>query len=107
MSEAKIRLDKWLWHARFFKTRTLPSKVVSGGHVRVNANKVSKPGTTVVADAVQNFPQRNHIRVIKLVKLGIRRGPASEAQTLYDHLRSTQEKIPQEQSQSGGARPTK
>ncbi|MDB2663469.1 S4 domain-containing protein, partial [Paracoccaceae bacterium] len=40
MSEAKIRLDKWLWHARFFKTRTLAAKVVSGGHVRVNANKV-------------------------------------------------------------------
>ena len=39
MSEPKIRLDKWLWHARFFKTRTLAAKVVSGGHVRVNANK--------------------------------------------------------------------
>ena len=40
MSEPKIRLDKWLWHARFFKTRTLAAKVVSSGHVRVNGHEV-------------------------------------------------------------------
>ena len=107
MSEPKIRLDKWLWHARFFKTRTLSAKVVSGGHVRVNANKVSKPATTVVADTVLTFPQGNQIRVIKIVELGTRRGPASEAQTLYEDLSPPEEKIPQEQSQRGGVRPTK
>ena len=107
MSEPKIRLDKWLWHARFFKTRTLSAKVVSGGHVRVNANKVSKPATTVVADTVLTFPQGNQIRVIKIVELGTRRGPASEAQTLYEDLSPPEEKIPQGQSQRGGVRPTK
>ena len=59
----------------FFKTRTLAAKVVSGGHVRVNANKVSKPSTAVVADTVLTFPQGNQIRVIKIVELGTRRGP--------------------------------
>jgi ribosome-associated heat shock protein Hsp15 len=107
MSEPKIRLDKWLWHARFFKTRTLAAKVVSGGHVRVNASKVSKPATTVVADTVLTFPQGNQIRVIKIVELGTRRGPASEAQTLYEDLSPPEEKIPQEHSHRGGARPTK
>jgi ribosome-associated heat shock protein Hsp15 len=107
MSEAKIRLDKWLWHARFFKTRTLAAKVVSGGHVRVNANKVSKPSTAVLAGTVLTFPQGNQIRVIKIVELGTRRGPASEAQTLYEDLSPPEEKIPQEQSQRGGVRPTK
>ena len=107
MSEPKIRLDKWLWHARFFKTRTLAAKMVSGGHVRVNANKVSKPATTVLADTVLTFPQGNQIRVIKIVELGTRRGPASEAQTLYEDLSPPEEKIPQEQSQRGGVRPTK
>lgn len=107
MSEAKIRLDKWLWHARFFKTRTLAAKVVSGGHVRVNANKVSKPSTAVLAGTVLTFPQGNQIRVIKVVELGTRRGPASEAQTLYEDLSPPEEKILQEQSQRGGARPTK
>jgi len=107
MSEPKIRLDKWLWHARFFKTRTLAAKVVSGGHVRVNANKVSKPSTAVVAGTVLTFPQGNYIRVIKIVELGTRRGPASEAQTLYEDLSPPGEKIQQEQTLRGGARPTK
>ena len=107
MSEAKIRLDKWLWHARFFKTRTLAAKVASGGHVRVNANKVSKPSTAVVAGTVLTFPQGNQIRVIKIVELGTRRGPASEAQTLYEDLSPPEEKIPQEHTPRGGARPTK
>jgi ribosome-associated heat shock protein Hsp15 len=107
MSEPKIRLDKWLWHARFFKTRTLAAKVASGGHVRVNANKVSKPSTAVVAGTVLTFPQGNQIRVIKIVELGTRRGPASEAQTLYEDLSPPEEKIPQEQTPRGGARPTK
>lgn len=107
MSEPKIRLDKWLWHARFFKTRTLAAKVVSGGHVRVNSSKVSKPSAAVVADTVLTFPQGNHIRVIKIVALGTRRGPASEAQTLYEDLSPPEENIAKEQTQRGGARPTK
>ena len=107
MSEPKIRLDKWLWHARFFKTRTLAAKVVSGGHVRVNSSKVSKPSAAVVADTVLTFPQGNHIRVIKIVALGTRRGPASEAQTLYEDLSPPEENIQKEQTQRGGARPTK
>ena len=107
MSEPKIRLDKWLWHARFFKTRTLAAKVVSGGHVRVNSSKVSKPSAAVVADTVLTFPQGNHIRVIKIVALGTRRGPASEAQTLYEDLSPPEENISKEQTQRGGARPTK
>jgi ribosome-associated heat shock protein Hsp15 len=107
MSEPKIRLDKWLWHARFFKTRTLAAKVVSGGHVRVDANKVSKPSTAVVAGTVLTFPQGNQIRVIKIFELGTRRGPASEARSLYEDLNPPEEKIPQEQTRSGGARPTK
>jgi ribosome-associated heat shock protein Hsp15 len=107
MSEPKIRLDKWLWHARFFKTRTLAAKVVSGGHVRVNSSKVSKPSAAVVADTVLTFPQGNHIRVIKIVALGTRRGPASEAQTLYEDLSPSEENISKEQTQREGARPTK
>ena len=107
MLEPKIRLDKWLWHARFFKTRTLAAKVASGGHVRVNANKVSKPSTAVVAGTVLTFPQGNQIRVIKIVELGTRRGPAGEAQTLYEDLSPPEEKIPQEHTPRGGARPTK
>ena len=104
MSEPKIRLDKWLWHARFQNTYPCGQSGF-GGHVRVNANKVSKPSTAVVADTVLTFPQGNQIRVIKIVELGTRRGPASEAQTLYEDLSPPEEKIPQEQTPRGGRVP--
>ncbi len=81
---AKMRVDKWLWHARFYKTRTLAAKIVSGGHVRINGQKISKPSATVVAHDVLTFAQGDHIRVVEVLALGARRGPASEAQTLYN-----------------------
>lgn len=88
MSEgpAKIRLDKWLWQARFFKTRSLSAKLVSGGHVRVNSQKVAKPAHAVGAGDVLTFPQAKRVRVIRIVGLGERRGPAPEAQGLYEDL---------------------
>ncbi len=88
MSEtpAKIRIDKWLWHARFFKTRSLAAKVVSSGHVRVNSLSIAKPAVQVTAGDVLTFPQAKDVRVIRVVALGERRGPAPEAQALYDDL---------------------
>lgn len=88
MSEAvqKLRLDKWLWHARFFKTRSLAAKVVSAGHVRVNGLAVSKPSYGIAPEAVLTFPQARDVRVIKVLALGDRRGPAPEAQALYEDL---------------------
>lgn len=82
----KIRLDKWLWQARFFKTRSLSAKTVSGGHVRVNASKVAKPAHAVAPGDVLTFPQARQIRVIRILACGTRRGPAPEAQALYEDL---------------------
>ena len=48
----RMRIDKWLWHARFFKTRTLAAATVSAGHVRINSVKASKPAHGVVAGDV-------------------------------------------------------
>jgi len=81
---AKIRLDKWLWQARFFKTRGLSAKLVSGGHVRVNSAKVAKPAHAVGPGDVLTFPQSRRVRVIRILALGQRRGPAPEARALYD-----------------------
>lgn len=89
MSDAgqpKIRLDKWLWHARFFKTRSLATKLVTGGHVRVNSQRVSKASSSVRPGDVLTFPKERDIRVIRIVAVGERRGPAPEAQALYDDL---------------------
>ena len=69
-SSEKLRLDKWLWQARFFKTRTLAARQVSGGHVRVNGERVSKPAFVVAAGDVLTFAQSRQVRVIQVVAIG-------------------------------------
>lgn len=81
-----IRLDKWLWQARFFKTRSLAAGVVSGGRLRLNGTHQTKPARAVGPGDVLTFAQGDVIRVIRVVGLGDRRGPASEAQALYQDL---------------------
>jgi ribosome-associated heat shock protein Hsp15 len=83
---ATIRLDKWLWHARFFKTRSLASKICRARKVRINGSISTKASTTVKPGDVLTFPQANDIRTIKVLAPGERRGPAVEAQTLYEDL---------------------
>lgn len=107
MTSGKLRVDKWLWHARFFKTRTLAAKIVSGGHVRVNSDKISKPAYSIVVGDVLTFAQGNHIRVIEVLALGERRGPAPEAQTLYLDKSPIQKKDPSQPKSEGKGRPTK
>ncbi len=105
----KIRIDKWLWQARFFKTRSLSSKTVSGGHCRVNGNPVSKPAFGVSAGDVLTFPKEDDVRVIKVVALGERRGPAPEAQALYEDLAPPKPRARPDQAPKydGGGRPSK
>jgi ribosome-associated heat shock protein Hsp15 len=85
-AQATERLDRWLWHARFFKTRTLAAKVVSGGQVRVNSQRVRKPATLVRVGDGLTFPQGRDIRIVTIQAFGLRRGPAAEAQALYQDL---------------------
>ena len=78
------RLDKWLWHARFFKTRTLAARVVSEGKVRVDGAPVSKPARQISPGVTLTFSKDDRVRVIHVLGIGDRRGPAPEAQALYD-----------------------
>ena len=103
----KLRLDKWLWHARVFKTRTLAAKQVGEGHIRVNGDRVVKPAQTVSPGDVLTFAQGKVVRVIRVEALGIRRGPAPEAQTLYRDLDEKQETGPDNPRYEGKGRPTK
>lgn len=109
MSEpvAKLRIDKWLWFARFFKTRSLAAKVVSAGHVRVNGVKIAKSSHAISAGDVLTFPQAKEIRVVRIEALGTRRGPAPEAQALYFDMTERKEKIPQAPRFEGKGRPSK
>ncbi|MDG4649964.1 RNA-binding S4 domain-containing protein [Roseibacterium sp. SDUM158017] len=80
------RLDRWLWQARFFKTRSLSARIVSDGGVRVNGTRVVKPATSVGPGDVLTFAQGSAIRLVRIEGLATRRGPASEAQALYEDL---------------------
>lgn len=106
-AQAKLRIDKWLWQARFFKTRSLAAKQVSGGHVRVNGDRAQKPAQTVGPGDVLTFPQGRIIRVVRVELLGQRRGPAPEAQTLYTDMTEKQDVPPKNPGFEGKGRPTK
>jgi len=82
----KLRLDKWLWQARFFKGRGDAADMVAEGYLRLNGTHCNKPGHTVAVGDVLTFPQGHLIRVVRVVALGHRRGPYAEAQGLYDDL---------------------
>lgn len=81
-----LRVDKWLWYARFFKSRSLATAMVSAGRLRVNEQPVPKPHYQARPGDILTFPQGHHIRVIRVEAIGKRRGPAAEAQTLYTDL---------------------
>jgi ribosome-associated heat shock protein Hsp15 len=84
--QASIRLDKWLWQARFVKSRALAQRLIADGAVRLNAARVLKPATTVRVGDGLSFAQGGRVRALRILALGTRRGPATEARTLYVEL---------------------
>ncbi|HEX6144569.1 MAG TPA: RNA-binding S4 domain-containing protein [Geminicoccaceae bacterium] len=88
MSEdaAALRLDKWLFFARFFKTRALAAEMVARGRLRINNVVIKKAHYRVRAGDVLTFPQAGEIRVVRVLMVGDRRGPASKARMLYESL---------------------
>jgi ribosome-associated heat shock protein Hsp15 len=82
----KLRLDKWLWQARFFKSRGLAAELIEAGSVRVNGTRVTRPGRDIALGDVLTFPLGARIRVVRILAFGLRRGPATEAQALYVDL---------------------
>ena len=81
-----LRLDKWLYFARFVKTRALAADLATKGRVRINTQVVTKPHYRVRPGDVLTFPQGRAIRVVRVLALGERRGSAAAAQALYDDL---------------------
>lgn len=81
-----IRLDKWLWQARFCKSRAIAQKLVESGAVRINAARVTKPAATVRVGDGLSFAYGGRVHVVRVLALGSRRGPAGEAQALYATL---------------------
>ncbi|MEA1675369.1 RNA-binding S4 domain-containing protein [Nitrospirillum sp. BR 11163] len=86
LAQGRLRLDKWLWYARFLKSRSLAAKLCGSGTIRCAGTPITKAHHAVRPGDVLTFPLGNHIRVIKVLALGTRRGPAPEAQALYEDL---------------------
>jgi len=86
----RLRLDKWLVHARFCKTRTVATELICKKRVRVNRSVVKKPSQMVRIGDVLTIPRGRDVAVVRVVALGTRRGPAAEAQLLYADLVPTE-----------------
>lgn len=107
-----LRLDKWLVFARFCKTRSVAAALVESGRLRVEGTIVAKPHYKLRVGEVLTFPQGDYVRVVKVLALPARRGPAAAAQACYEDLRppAEQERVPRllPAARDGGAgRPTK
>ncbi|MEM7401866.1 MAG: S4 domain-containing protein [Pseudomonadota bacterium] len=92
----KLRIDKWLWAARFFKTRALASKAVDGGHVHVNGQRVKASRPIQVGDELA-IKRSQTLSVVVVKELCEKRGPAKQAQLLY---KETEESIQKRELQS-------
>jgi ribosome-associated heat shock protein Hsp15 len=78
-----LRLDKWLWFARFARTRSLAAKLCGSGLVTVGGAAVAKPGYLVRPGDIVTVEQGRNIRRVTILALGTRRGPPAEARLLY------------------------
>ena len=82
-AESKVRLDKWLWTARFFKTRSLAAEAVETGKIEVNGERAKRAKQLQAGDTVR-LRLGPYVHVIRVVALSERRGPASVAVKLYE-----------------------
>jgi ribosome-associated heat shock protein Hsp15 len=80
------RLDQWLWCARFVKTRSLASRLCATGAITVNQVTIRKANHIVRIGDKLTIPQGSFRRTVRLLALGVRRGPAAEARLLYDEI---------------------
>jgi ribosome-associated heat shock protein Hsp15 len=86
MSEERSRLDKWLWHARFYKSRTLATGACCAGRIRVNGERVLKAHHPIKSGDVLTFPLGPHIRIVRVLGIAARRSSPAEARLLYEDL---------------------
>lgn len=96
--DSSVRLDKWLWAARFFKTRSVAREAVAGGKVHLNSNR-AKPGKTLSIGDELRIQRGEEEYVITITELSIRRGPATVARTFYEETeenRLIREKLAEE-----------
>jgi ribosome-associated heat shock protein Hsp15 len=84
-----MRVDKWLWHARFYRTRVLAQAAASGGLIRLNGHRVEKSSVDVAPGDVLTLPKGRDVIVVRVVGVAERRGSATDARLLYEIVLET------------------
>jgi ribosome-associated heat shock protein Hsp15 len=79
-----VRIDRFLFFIRLAKSRTLAQAIIETGHVRIDSRRVAKPSEEVKVGQVVALPIRDQVRVIRVLELPSRRGPAAEARSAYE-----------------------
>jgi ribosome-associated heat shock protein Hsp15 len=85
-AEGRQRIDKWLWHARVGKTRSLVQKLVESGHVRLNGVRITASSQPVKAGDVLTLALEEHVRILAVKGFSDRRGSAPAASLLYEDM---------------------
>jgi ribosome-associated heat shock protein Hsp15 len=86
MAGERQRIDKWLWFARFARSRTLAQKLAASGHVRINRRKIDNAAAPVAVGDVLTVGVGNTVRVVRIVAFAERRCSTPEARLLYEDL---------------------
>jgi ribosome-associated heat shock protein Hsp15 len=105
--DADTRMDKWLWHVRFFKTRSLATAAIAGGKVHLNAERIKPAHRVRIGDHV-SLSLQGIVAEFQVLGLPPRRGPASDAQTHYAETPASaqrREKLREQQRLAGLTRP--
>ena len=86
-----MRLDRYLFFIRLVKSRTLAQAVIEAGNIRIDGKRVAKTSEEVRVGSVVALPLHGQVRILRVLALPQRRGPASEARTCYEELGETAE----------------
>jgi ribosome-associated heat shock protein Hsp15 len=86
--DSRVRIDKWLWAARFYKTRSLAAEAIAGGKIQVNGERVKRAKPVQIGDEIRirQGPYEHHVVVRELSD---RRGPAVQAAALYQETEAS------------------
>ena len=88
MSE-RARIDKWLWHARFFRSRAMAQEAAMSGLIRLNGTRIEKAGHGVKPGDVVTVPHGREVLAVRILAIADRRGPAKVARALYEIVAET------------------
>ena len=82
----QVRIDRFLFFIRLVKSRTLARSVIEAGHIRIDGKRVEKPSEEVRTGSIVALPLHGNVRILRVLCLPTRRGPAPEARACYEEL---------------------